>query len=112
MKTWFTRFVTSFALLFAVLAGNITTIFADSGDIATYGMVCVCGNGTYQQTNRSETGWHRRTSNPSVPCIHHEFGSDFIEENTVTITYKCNYCGRGRTTTNTYSRRDCHGYDF
>ena len=40
MKTRFTRFVTSFALLFAVLAGNMTTIFADNGGISTYARTC------------------------------------------------------------------------
>lgn len=109
MKTRFTRFVTSFALLFAVLAGNITTIFADSGDIATYGIVCVCGKGTYQQIKRDESGWLNKKEEK---CIHHVYGNDLIQENHVTITYKCNYCGRGKQTTNTYTRRDCRGYDF
>ena len=110
MKTRFTRFVTSFALLFAILAGNITTIFADSGNIATYGMVCSCGKGTYQYSYRDNPPYGE--THYDIKCTHHKYGTDFVETRTVTTTYKCNYCGQVRKDKQTQKKVTCKGYDF
>lgn len=108
MKTRFTRFVTSFALLFAILAGNITTIFADSGDIATYARTCQCGNGTLQYYKTSYGEW---LASGEVKCPDHPYGTDKVFKRNVYTTYKCNYCGRGYTTTSTQTKKECHGYN-
>lgn len=109
MKTKFVKFTTSLTLLFTIFAGNITTVFADNGSIVPYARTCQCGNGTLQYYSTSYGEW---LANGEVKCPDHPYGTDKVYKRNVYTTYKCNYCGRGRTTTNTYSRRDCHGYDF
>ena len=73
-----------------------------------YGRVCSCGKGMYQVVSRSEGAWYNYRE---VKCNSHTYGTDIIQKRDIHITYKCNACGKGYTSTATQQKRIYHGYD-
>lgn len=45
-----------------------------------------------------------------VPCEHYPYGTDLVERQTVTVTYKCGYCAATDESVSYRYRTTCHGY--
>lgn len=107
MKHNFMKAFVRCAMIFGLTCMSFTTAMAQ-GSIVPAARTCSCGNGTYVPVSTVYGSWY---TSSEVKCTHKNYGTDLKQKRSKTITYKCNSCGRGYTTTSYETKTVCHGYN-
>lgn len=92
-----------------VSAHEINEATAINSEITPYGSVCGdCNKGQIVASYGSWGSWYVIDE---IDCTHYARGTDVIQQRVRTVTWTCNVCGSGTTSTGKQNRTVCHGYN-